>query len=230
MTIQTITQRSEAELERARAEFIELSKTDPQNAMDLYQLRSKQIKDLAAIDMELSQAKDEKTRQSLYAERNFLLEQQRVEMELFQHQADERNKRMKDDIQEIVQAFADAWNGLDLNGSFTGAVSKLYDLIVALNGISLPPWLTPGSPTPLENALVGVGKAIHKLWSSEFPAFRTQFERMQGVATAGQIVNQFMGADRGGYTYSPQFNLGVTTSQSPQVVFQSYEMMRSMYG
>lgn len=229
-TIDSITKRSEAELERARAEFIELSKIDPQNATELYQLRSKQIKDLAAIDMELSMSKDEKERQSLYAERDFLLQQQQVEMELFNHQADERNKRMKADIQEIAQAFSDAWNNLDLQGDFVGAVSQLYDLVVALSGLQLPTWLTPGSPTPLENALMGIGKAMHKLWSAEFPAFRSQFERMQGVASAGQIVNQYMGKGRGDYTYAPQYNLGVNTNQSPQVVFQSYEMMRSLYG
>ena len=40
---------------------------------------------------------------------------------------------------------------------------KIWEAINALNNLHLPDWLTPGSPTPLELGLLGIGKAFTKL-------------------------------------------------------------------
>ncbi len=37
--------------------------------------------------------------------------------------------------------------------------------------MKLPAWLTPGSPTPFENALVGIGKAMNDVTSNKLPSF-----------------------------------------------------------
>jgi hypothetical protein len=58
-------------------------------------------------------------------------------------------------------------------GTLSDAIAKVAGWIStlkeALAGITLPPWMTPGSPTPWENGLVGVGQAIQTLLRTELP-------------------------------------------------------------
>ena len=55
----------------------------------------------------------------------------------------------------------------------TGWLKKMSD---KLSNLSLPDWLTPGSPTPWEIGLVGISKAMRKLNSSDLPALHAQLD------------------------------------------------------
>lgn len=48
-----------------------------------------------------------------------------------------------------------------VGGAVNGVVSKLNSFAESVRNVKLPPWLTPGSPTPWEIALLGIGTAIN---------------------------------------------------------------------
>jgi len=54
-----------------------------------------------------------------------------------------------------------AWNGIAT--AIGKIIDFLKDMADRINNLSLPWWLTPGSPTPFEIGLVGVGDTIDKL-------------------------------------------------------------------
>lgn len=76
---------------------------------------------------------------------------------------------ISENVFPIIKAFAD-FIGTVLVGAFNGIASAiqsvtnwLNDLANKINGLQLPPWLTPGSPTPFEEGLVGVSDATQGL-------------------------------------------------------------------
>ena len=67
-----------------------------------------------------------------------------------------------------------------LAGSFGGMGAAIQDVIrwlksasTTIDSLKLPSWLTPGSPTPFEMGLRGIGDAMHDLSGSKLPAFQT---------------------------------------------------------
>lgn len=60
-------------------------------------------------------------------------------------------------------------------GNLTDAIGWVTDKLQDLNGwlqsLTLPDWLTPGSPTPWEIGLLGIGHALNQLSGSELPSF-----------------------------------------------------------
>lgn len=219
--------RTDNALQAARDEYVRLAQQDPENAKNLYDLKSKQIQELAELDQKAIMAKTDEERSRYLAEKAFIMEQQKYELELFNHQAQERTNKMKEQIDEILKYWEEAWQNLTLpEGVNNPEYWELFKVIAALHSLGLPDWLTPGSPTPLENALVGINKAVKTLSSVGFPAFRAELGQMARVADPRQIVNSVVNH----FSNTNQYNLGVTTNNSPQAMFQSYELMRSIYG
>lgn len=218
--------RTDKALSDARDEAVKLMEADPENAQAMYDLRSKHIQDLAELDQKVIMAKTDAERDRLLSERAFIVQQQDFEIQLFERQAQQRADALKSQITEIAQAWSEAWDGLELHGDMPLAVQQLYDLVVALTALKLPEWLTPGSPTPLENAIVGINQAINQLSTIELPVMRMELNRMAAVASPGQIMSSVTN----NYTNQNTYQLGVNTNQSPQAVFQSYELMKSIYG
>lgn len=73
-------------------------------------------------------------------------------------------------------------------------IEKFWELVNAIKGFTLPWWLTPGSPTPLETGLLGIGKALSSVSGAGLP--------LGGMTLAGagatigrgatiQIINNF---------------------------------------
>lgn len=58
-----------------------------------------------------------------------------------------------------------------LNSALFWLEDKLNAIGAFLDGFSLPWWLTPGSPSPFENSLVGVGQALDSLNKKSLPEF-----------------------------------------------------------
>lgn len=53
--------------------------------------------------------------------------------------------------------------------AFQNAIQWVKDTADAIRNLTLPDWLTPGSPTPFEIGLRGIGSAARQLARSEFP-------------------------------------------------------------
>jgi hypothetical protein len=90
-------------------------------------------------------------------------------------------------------------------------INKLAD---KLNNLTLPDWLTPGSPTPFELGLVGINEQLKKLSSASLPAIRHQMEILGTVRdvpglqsrSAGASVSNSSESTRN-YLFGTQFNL-----------------------
>jgi hypothetical protein len=78
-------------------------------------------------------------------------------------------------VKTAASGLASFWNG-SLKPAIEGvanAVGKviqfLKDLANGLTNIDLPDWLTPGSPTPWEIGLIGIGRAMKQVAGTELP-------------------------------------------------------------
>ncbi len=84
--------------------------------------------------------------------------------------------------------------GRGLHSAIDDAVEWLHNLQSALDDLKLPDWLTPGSPTPWEIGLLGIGGALEGLANTHLPALNAQL-RLQpaGVLGAGTGDPRLMG-------------------------------------
>lgn len=230
--IDDITYAEESRLEIARQKFLEsvqFQGADPKTAQEYFELQSKHIKDLADLDRAIASETDERKRGLLINERNFLIQQQKIEMDLFNSQAQARVDTIEESLEKIADAFAaiEFPDIPDNIGDLGAAFSNLTELIGRLANLELPPWLTPGSPTPLEMGIRGISSAMHKLSTTDLPVMRMELNRTAMLASASQQMGTVYNSS---YTDARQFNLSPYTNNSPQQVYQSFEIMQSMYG
>ena len=85
-----------------------------------------------------------------------------------------------------------AWLGEKLTPAFTGisdAISGVIGWITTMTEkirlIELPWWLTPGSPTPFEEGLLGVGDALKSLTSMQLPRFSAALDLETNIPLGG---------------------------------------------
>jgi len=76
-----------------------------------------------------------------------------------------------------------AFNGI--KSVIQWVVDRLNDLTYALNHLTLPSWLTPGSPTPWEIGLVGINEQLKKMSEMALPALQYQ---MNVMAKTGDVA------------------------------------------
>lgn len=112
-------------------------------------------------------------------------------------------------IVAAVEGFAAAVNAV------VDAMRWWYDLIQkvkkSLEGLSVPDWLTPGSPTPLELGIRGITEAMRELNS---------------LSLSGSLVPVASPVTTNNYYY----NMTVNTQASTPTVCQDFEIMRAIYG
>ncbi len=72
--------------------------------------------------------------------------------------------------------------------AISGVIEWIGNLIEKFTNIKLPDWLTPGSPTPLELGLRGIGDAIQDLNRMKMPEFNASIRGMGGMAPAYSYV------------------------------------------
>lgn len=221
-----IADREQAQMEAARQEA--LANSNSEDAAELYKLKSSQIKDLADLDMSILEAKDDAEKQMLQEQRDLLVQQQQFELELFRRQAQQRTDALEASIQQIATAWADALQNTEIVGDWPAQLNEFISLITQLRDLKLPDWLQPGSPTPFELGLQGISRAMRQMTQVEMPKLQTGFDRLSQPATAAQVFGRRSGEYQ--VVNSPQFNLGVTTNNTPGVLFQSFDLMRSYYG
>ena len=112
----------------------------------------------------------------------------------------------------IVQAVKDAVAGI--LGAILNVIAGIQGFIDKILSIPpLPEWLTPGSPTPLESGLWGIADAL-KAVTNSLPSLSIPAGGVSNV-TNSSINN---------------WNLGVTTNQSPAIVTQSFAVARALAG
>jgi hypothetical protein len=115
-----------------------------------------------------------------------------------------------------------------------GAVSKaVKDLIDhfknvadAINNLSLPDWLMPGSPTPFELGLRGIADAMRDISRAQLPQLQAGLQlQMAGGAGMGMAGTERI-IERGGNTY----NLTINSSASIENLPADFAMLEAMAG
>jgi len=93
----------------------------------------------------------------------------------------------------ILIKLTTAFDGL--KAAIGWVVDKLEWLADAINSINLPPWLTPGSPTPFETGLVGIGNALNDLNNGPMAEFSNQMNKMATTTarSAASMLSDFSG-------------------------------------
>jgi hypothetical protein len=121
-----------------------------------------------------------------------------------------------DNVFPILQKFYD-WLAVKLApvfkkvGEAVQALAKwISDLAAKINSMTLPSWMTPGSPTPWELGLLGVGDAMRKLARTEMPAFRSSLELQAnpvGIGTGTMALGGGAGMGGGVWWWSTAVNV-----------------------
>jgi len=115
-----------------------------------------------------------------------------------------------------------------LGGAFAGigrAIQSVMNWVINLQnkllGLRLPPWLTPGSPTPLEYGLLGIKDALRSIASTSLPAFHAQldFDNIPSVAMQANV-----GVD--GKTSGNTYNTTIYSNSSPDEFSRSIEFAK----
>lgn len=105
-------------------------------------------------------------------------------------------------IPKAIQVLVDFWNNKlkpvvdGIKGAFEGigsAIGAVIDwvqkLIDKFKNIKLPGWLTPGSPTPFEMGLRGIGKAMKDVNNKALPEFTSQLNVKGSMPVASTVSN-----------------------------------------
>lgn len=111
------------------------------------------------------------------------------------------------------------YNALDGIRDIIGwVVARIDELTDALNNLTLPDWLTPGSPTPLELGLVGINNQLDKLAGRALPAVKMQMDVLGSVRDVPSSPGQPSGNSvsntsqrTSNYMYGTQFNIPSTS-------------------
>jgi hypothetical protein len=163
-------------------------------------------------------------------------------------------------IQNAVDVFnllADAWNitlepalselWTFLTGSLQGAIDGISnalstakkffdDLAAATAAITLPDWLTPGSPTPLEYGLRGIADALGGLNRNGLPGFEQGLEGVggarEGIVQLQELFAKYVADDetqyslhwwwRTGFNRMFQFLLSAWVPQTKELLKSSF--------
>ncbi len=97
-----------------------------------------------------------------------------------------------------------SWAFGNLTTMIDGVTKAIDWMADALSKISLPDWLTPGSPTPFENGLRGIADAMGGLIDLELPGLRAGLELAPvGVGAVGMSGLQGVKPSAGAAGYAP---------------------------
>ena len=111
-------------------------------------------------------------------------------------------KWIRDTFGPILETFL-AWltkvtGGLDgVKSALSTVKDWLGKVAEKIAAIKLPDWLDPGSPTPFEIGLLGIGDAARRLATIEFPGMAASLSVPQ-FAAAGMGAGEMVSAPRGG--------------------------------
>ena len=120
------------------------------------------------------------------------------------------------------------WAFGNLTGIIDGITAAIKLLNDALNQIKLPDDLTPGSPTPFEMGLRGIGSALDALNGTQLPTFQAGLElQPMGVGALANVKAGALsggggrgGAGGGGQTFVVQYvdNAVISTARENEII------------
>lgn len=88
---------------------------------------------------------------------------------------------------KLIDPLVDAFSRL--GDMITGVGDYFNNLAENINNLELPPWLTPGSPTPLEIGLVGIRESLRGLNQQELPAFSNNLQGLNSQVDNSRVAN-----------------------------------------
>ena len=122
-----------------------------------------------------------------------------------------------------------------MKGAVQGLVDWLGRLANKISNISLPGWMTPGSPTPFEMGVRGMSSAIEELSRHRLPELNSQFGAMTSPLGTQQVAGLgFAGDFAATIPMQPQtvthneFHLHVATSGDPAEIIREFKHMETM--
>lgn len=129
---------------------------------------------------------------------------------------------LKDDIIEPLK------DGFErLKEIIQKVTEKIKDLADRIRGIKIPSALQPGSPTPFEIGLLGIGSAMDLLSHTKLPSLNRELEVTASITASPDDLAG--GGTRNNNTYN-YFEQTVNTNATTSTVVHGYELMRSMIG
>jgi len=87
----------------------------------------------------------------------------------------------------LSEKFGPIFDGI--SSAIEKATGWLGEMAEKIKNIQLPAWMTPGSPTPWELGLLGVGDAMRQLARTEMPAFTSALELQASPMGVGSSLN-----------------------------------------
>jgi len=95
-----------------------------------------------------------------------------------------------------------------ISSAISSVIGWIEGMTTALQNISLPAWLTPGSPTPFEMGLRGIASAMDELSRSSLPNMAVELNRV-GNANPGTIGIGGAAAGRNGGSTKMEVTINV---------------------
>jgi hypothetical protein len=113
-----------------------------------------------------------------------------------------------------------------LGAAIQAATAWLKDMAAKIANLKLPDWLTPGSPTPFEMGLRGIGKAIKDLNNFDLPRLKAGVDIQAPTGPLGMAI---AGAGAGGSSQT-NYNLTINEAGARGNVVNDFNLLRAMAG
>jgi TP901 family phage tail tape measure protein len=123
-------------------------------------------------------------------------------------------------VSSTLSSISGAFHGII--GSIHSAIQAVKDFIDTVSKIHVPDLITPGSPTPLEIGMRGIGKATNQAaaaFKAQFTPALANIPALQPTMTGGATTNT---------TYGANYTMPIYTNQSPAVLSQSLALIEAM--
>lgn len=129
------------------------------------------------------------------------------------------DKKLGPILSDFTSWLGDVTGGVDgITSALQSAIKWLHDLASSIGQLKLPDWLTPGSPTPWEIGLRGIGDALK---SEVNPQVKALFGELTLAPPASP--SQILGGGGGGTTITSNrtLNMPIHTNMSPAAIQMS---------
>ena len=110
-----------------------------------------------------------------------------------------------------------------ISGAVQGVIGWVDSMAEKLRSISLPDWLTPGSPTPFEMGLRGISKALKDISAAQLPEFNAQLNVNRTGGAAALAVQQPLRSGN-------QYHLHITTSAPTENIIADFAVLQALAG
>lgn len=150
---------------------------------------------------------------------------------IFQELIDKIVEKLSPVMEDIKELFNKVRNAIDdMSGAVEGIIGWLKKLADRIASISLPDWMTPGSPTPFELGVKGMNKEIKQLAGARLPQLKAQLAildtpmTIQGATGLGLGEQRLQPREPAGDTVN-NYNLNIATAGTTAEAIQSFDLL-----